>query len=116
VEEDAAHLTAYVPRAAARSIVPDLRSNGQIALGFARPHDDRACQIKGEFVAARPAAARERALVERQWNAFLAELAIIGYPVQLTENWATWPVTAIRVRVTSLFSQTPGPGAGAPMS
>lgn len=115
VEPDGAHVTAYVPKVAARPIIADLEANQQIALGFGRPSDDRACQIKGIFVGSRAALPRERKLVDRQWDALLADLAHIGFPRQLTEGWKTWPSIAIRLRVTALFSQTPGPGAGAPM-
>src|SRR5262245_28111681 len=55
VDADGTHVTAYVPEAAAGPLLADLDSNRQVALGFARPSDDRACQIKGEFVEARPA-------------------------------------------------------------
>ena len=58
---------------------------------------------------------RERPSVDRQWEAFLADLARIGFPALATDGWATWPAMAIRLRVTALFSQTPGPGAGAPL-
>ena len=115
VDADGTHVTAYLPKIAAGPIVADLRANRQVALGFGRPSDDRACQIKGEFVHAEAAPTRDRKLVEQQWEAFLADLAQIGFPAQATEGWKTWPAIAIRLRVTALFNQTPGPGAGAPM-
>jgi hypothetical protein len=115
VDRDGAHVTAYLPKAASRGIVTDLEANRQAALCFARPHDDRACQVKGEFVRSRPAAAREREEIVRQWEGFLAELAQIGFAAQFTEGWNTWPAVAIQLRVTAVFDQTPGPGAGAPL-
>jgi len=33
-----------------------------------------------------------------------------------TKAWVTWPAVAIRVRANALFNQTPGPGAGAPIT
>jgi len=115
VEPDGTHMTAYLSTAAADRIVPDLEANRQMSLGFGRPSDDRACQIKGEFVEARTAAAGDRELVDRQWDGFLAQLGTIGFPAKATEGWKTWPAIAVRMRVTALFSQTPGPGAGAPL-
>ena len=56
VEGDGVHAVVYVAAVAAARILPDLESNGQIAVGFGRPIDDRACQVKGEFLDARPAA------------------------------------------------------------
>jgi hypothetical protein len=115
IDPDGTHVTAYVPKVAAAPIVADLKANRQAAICFVRPHDDRACQLKGEFLGAGPAAARERTTIERQWKAFVADLAQIGFARQATEGWKTWPAIAVRLRVTALFNQTPGPGAGAPI-
>jgi hypothetical protein len=113
VEDDGQHVVAYVPKAAAPQVVPDLESNGQAALVFARPPDERACQVKGVFIEARAARASERSFVSEQWGRWVQRLGSIGFPPAATENWQTWPCVAIRMRVTALFNQTPGPGAGA---
>jgi len=115
VEDDGSHVVAYVPKMAVTQVLPDLESNGQAALVFARPSDDRACQVKGVFVDSRAATSKERALVTAQWSGFLRYLEIIGLPRAAVESWTNWPCVAIRIRVTALFSQTPGPGAGAPL-
>ena len=47
VEADGLHVVVYVAEAAAARILPDLEANGQVAVGFGRPIDDRACQVKG---------------------------------------------------------------------
>jgi hypothetical protein len=116
VEDDGQHVVAYVPKAAAPQVVPDLESNGQAALVFARPPDERACQVKGVFVEARAARTSERPFVADQWGRWVQRLGSIGFPPAATENWQTWPCVAIRLRVTALFNQTPGPGAGAALS
>jgi hypothetical protein len=113
VVDDGQHVVAYVPKAAAPQVVPDLESNGQAALVFARPPDERACQVKGVFVEARAARASERPFVSGQWGRWVQRLGSIGFPSAATENWDAWPCVAIRMRVTALFNQTPGPGAGA---
>ncbi|HEY5618770.1 MAG TPA: hypothetical protein VIK60_12580 [Vicinamibacterales bacterium] len=116
VEDDGQYVVAYVPKAAAPQVVPDLEANGQAALVFARPPDERACQVKGVFVDARAARTSERSFVADQWDRWLKRLAGIGYPAAAVENWQTWPCVAIRLRVTALFNQTPGPGAGAALA
>ena len=116
VDDDREHVVAYLPRAAAAIVLADLRANGQVALAFARPVDDRACQVKGVFVSERRATQRERPLVMAQWQGFVRQLAAIGIPAEATRNWTTWPSVAVRIRVTALFNQTPGPNAGAPLS
>jgi hypothetical protein len=115
VEPGGEHLEVYVANVAAVRLVPDLESNGQAAVGFGRPVDDRACQVKGVFVGMREATEAEKPAVLAQWDGFLASLEKIGVPRVATTTWVTWPAVAIRLRVTALFNQTPGPDAGAPL-
>jgi hypothetical protein len=116
VEPDRTHLVAYLQEGAAAPILRDLEENGQVALALSRPTDHRSCQLKGRFVEARPCGPEERDEVERQADGFLRELDAIGIPRALTAGWVVWPCLAIRVRVTDLFHQTPGPGAGERLS
>lgn len=116
VDDDRQHLTLYVPTVATGPVLDDLRSNGQAAVVFARPEDDRACQVKGTFVSARQATDDEEALVRGQFEGFLHQLEIIGMPGESTRPWIVWPATAVRLRITAVFDQTPGPSAGAPLA
>jgi hypothetical protein len=114
VEEQGRHLVAYLPKAATPDVLEDLRNNGQGALSFARPTDDRAVQVKGEFISARDADPSEEAFVMGQWQALLKELDVIGLAaLTSTSTWLMWPCVAVTLRVTAVFSQTPGPEAGA---
>jgi hypothetical protein len=97
----------------AGQVLPDLESNGQAAIVFARPPDERACQLKGTFAGARAATADERNTVLGQWDRWLDRLASVGYARPTFEHWIAWPCMAIRMRVNAIFNQTPGPGAGA---
>jgi hypothetical protein len=113
VDADRKHLTVFVPAVGAEAVLDDLQANGQAAIVFARPEDDRACQVKGTFVAARPASDAEEAVVRGQFEGFLRQLEIIGMPGESTRVWSVWPAIAVRLRVTAVFDQTPGPKAGA---
>ena len=115
VDPDRTTIVAYVPKIAAAPLLADLKANGQGALGFARPVDDRACQVKGTFVESWAATAAERRFIDAQWQASRAQLEMVGIPPAATATWVTWPCVAIRLRVTATFTQTPGPGAGAPL-
>jgi hypothetical protein len=112
VAEDGVQVAIYVAEIAAARILPLLRANGQVAITCARPVDDRACQVKGTFVDARPAEEDERQAIDQQWNRFLGQLEQIGIPRATTAGWTTWPAVAIRLRVTAVFDQTPGSKAG----
>lgn len=116
VEPEGTHVVIYVPEVGAGPVLADLAHNGQAAVVFARPTDDRACQVKGTYVSHRPAGDDERPRVQAQWEGFLQQLEMIGTPGESTRTWMTWPCVAIRLRVTALFNQTPGPGAGARLS
>lgn len=115
VEDDGAHVVLYISKVAAARLMPDLESNGQAAVTFARPTDERACQLKGSFTGSRPARAAERPFVMQQFETFLENLERIGIPRKGPQSWITWPALAIRLRVTALFDQTPGASAGAPL-
>ena len=116
VEDDGLHLVVYATEVASRRVLPDLKANGAVAVVFARPVDDRACQIKGIYVDARAATESERALVDRQWDMFLGNLEKIGIPRVASSAWIIWPAVAIRMRATAIFEQTPGPDAGAQLT
>lgn len=116
VEADGSHVVAYVPQAAAHHVLPDLEANGQAALVFARPPDERACQVKATFTGSRPATDEERERVQAQWERWVDRLAMIGVSRGTLEPWAFWPCVAIRLRPTAIFNQTPGPNAGAQLA
>jgi len=116
VDTGGTHLVLFLTTIAARGVLPDLESTGQAAVCFARPPDERACQIKGEFAGAREASEDERAMVQGQWDRWLDRLTTIGFSRATYEHWPSWPCVALRVRVTAIFNQTPGPGAGAPLA
>jgi hypothetical protein len=112
VEPDRTHLVVYVAEVAAARLMPDLNATGRAAVSFGRPVDDRACQVKGDVVAIRPADPSEHETIRKGFESFLAGLEYIGIP---RANWVLWPAVAIRVKATSVFEQTPGPAAGTPM-
>jgi len=116
VSEDGIYLDVFVPEIAAGRILPNLELNGQAAVVFGRPTDDRSCQVKGVFVGSRAAAAAEEPLVRAQWEGYRDKLEHIGIPRATSTNWIVWPVVAIRLKATALFEQTPGPQAGAPLA
>lgn len=114
VENQGQHLVAYLPKAATPAVLEDLRANGQGAVSLTRPIDDRAVQVKGVFVSERDADPSEEAFVIGQWNALLTELDMMGLAaLSSTSSWSMWPCVAVTLRVTAVFSQTPGPEAGA---
>ena len=117
VEDQGRNMVAFLPKAATPAVLEDLQSNGQAAISFARPTDDRAVQVKGEFISMRDADPSEEQFALGQWQALLKELDMIGLaPLTSTSTWLMWPCVAVKIRVTAVFSQTPSPQAGAVLS
>lgn len=113
VEDDGRHMVVFVPKAASPQVFDDLRSNGRVAVSMARPTDDRAVQVKGLMLFSWEATAAEEALARAQWGSFLGQLDAIGLPGAATGTWQIFPCVAVRLKVTAVFNQTPGPDAGA---
>lgn len=113
VEGGGSHLVVYVAEIGASRLRGDLESNGQAAVVFGRPEDERSCQVKGVCVDIRCVNESERPMVQEQWDGFMQQLEKIGIPRVSAANWITWPAVAIRLKVTTIFEQTPGPQAGA---
>ena len=112
IDGDRRHLLVYISGVAAERVLPDLEANGQAALTVARPTDERACQVKGVFVDVRAVQDDERVHARQQWSAFLDNLEYIGIPRVASQTWVDVPDSAIRLKVTAVFEQTPGPEAG----
>ena len=116
VDDDGSHVVVFVAKSASERLMTDLKSNGQAALSFARPVDERAVQVKGFLASVRSGKAAEKKFVSEQFERFLDSLEQIGIPRAGATNWTKWPVVAIRLRVTAMFNQTPGAHAGTPLS
>lgn len=115
VHADRARLTVFLYEEAALGMLRNLEAHPEIAVLFDQPTTHRACQVKGRYLGARRARPAERALVDRQVEGCAAELEAIGIPRAMMAGVKTWPCLAIELRVTDLFEQTPGPGAGEPL-
>jgi hypothetical protein len=105
-------IVAFMPERAAKVVTADLEDNGEATLVFARPPDERSCQVKGVFEGMAGAHRDDERFVRDQWQRWLERLTTIGLPLPTLQGWDVWPCLAVRVRVTALFNQTPGPNAG----
>jgi hypothetical protein len=115
VHEGGAGVTVFLYEDAAKEMLRNLRSHPEIALDCDLPTSHRACQVKGVYLSSRRARVAERPEIDRQLEAFITDLEASGIPRTMMTGWKTWPCTALEVRVTELFEQTPGPGTGEPL-
>jgi hypothetical protein len=113
VEADREHVTVFLPTVAASPLLENLRDNGQLAVVLARPIDERSCQVKGRFIESWTPTADEEAFARDQFERGLTAVERVGIPRAGSDAWQMWPCVAVRFRAEALFTQTPGPNAGA---
>ena len=115
VEPGGREITLFLPLATAERTLANLRDNGRVAVCTSRAEDHRSIQVKGQLLEIRAARDSERALVERYRKLIAASWGFLGMPTNLTFELACWPCHAVKLGIESIFEQTPGPGAGAPL-
>jgi hypothetical protein len=119
VHSDRRTVTVFVPTARSERALHDLEGNGRIALGVALVSHE-AYQLKGTYVSSRPTDDADRARQEARRAALLADALEVGYPPAIARplvlGLAYTPGVAITFRAEEVFLQTPGPGAGTPLS
>ena len=112
VENEGRELTVYLPQATAGTTLSNLRNNGRIAVCFSRSGDHRSIQIKGRLLAITDGGEEARRVILKYRSALAESWGVIGVPPRITLRMAHWPCHEARFQVTSLFNQSPGPGAG----
>ena len=115
VESGGRELTLFLPVASAERTLANLRDNGRLAVCASRAEDHRSIQVKGRLLEIRAARDAERAIVERYRKLIAASWGFLGMPTHLTFELSCWPCHAAKLCIESIFEQTPGPGAGAPL-
>jgi hypothetical protein len=114
VRADGGRLWVFLPVAFSAGLVADLRATGEIATTCSRPGDHQTVQLKGRVLTIRDGDAADRAVVERHRGRWIEELERVGTPRHSILRVVHWPCHAVEFEVREIFSQTPGPGAGAP--
>lgn len=116
VEDAGRALTVFLADATSASVRANIEDNGRIAVGFSRTSDHRSVQIKGQVVALRLAEDSDRAFIDSYRHNLEGEWCQVGVPPSIVQRMANWPCWAALCRVESVFLQTPGPGAGNPLT
>lgn len=115
VNEDG-RLTLILSRSQSAQLIRDLERFAQIAVVFTQPSTHRSLQIKGSDARVASAGPSDRDLVVKTEQAFVAELAKIGFPAESVRPMfacAEEDLCVVTFTPADIFTQTPGPGAGA---
>jgi hypothetical protein len=108
-------LTVLFPEAAAARVVDAMQDNGQLAATFEQIGTHETYQLKGRYLAHRPARPEDIDIGRRARDRFVNGLRALYANEQLANLLgASVPPAALAVdmAVAEVFQQTPGPGAG----
>ena len=102
-----------------RRLLEALESGSGIAATFVRAPDHRGFQVKAGRAAVVPANPDHFAELERQCAVMRDELVELGLPINVASAFGTFDpsdILAVEFRPEEAFMQTPGPGAGSPVT
>jgi hypothetical protein len=118
VSADRTRVTVFLLASHSGAILADFRANGRIALVITLPSTHRTIQLKGEDAAVEPLQDGDYILIARMREAFIRDLATIGYPATLPATLleaTRGDIVAVGFTICAAFLQTPGPAAGQPL-
>ena len=95
------------------AVVADLESNGAMAVTFVVPTTYKALQVKGTLEHMGEPSLEDHERVQAHLQAFVEQCIAVG----LSDAAAVFgtELLAARMRITSVYEQTPGAGAGRPL-
>jgi hypothetical protein len=118
VAADRRRLTVMVARSCARELLDDVAHSGRIAVVFSQPSTNRTIQIKGDSACVAVPDARLLAAVRAHRDAFVDEVAPLGFSAPLVHSLLDFPdddIVSLSFAPTAAYDQSPGPRAGAPL-
>lgn len=99
-----------------RALLDALAAEGPLAVTFTAARDHRACQVKSCEVQILPSISDDLPEMDRQTSIQYSELIALGIPPNVVRDFVTFDpddLVALEFVAEQLYSQTPGPGAGA---
>jgi hypothetical protein len=112
---DGSVITVFLIRAQSRQLLQDIAATGQLSVVFSEPSTHRSVQLKASRADVRNAVAADAAALERYAAAMEQEIALIGFPHEVTRTMLAHrieDVVAVSFTAEEAFEQTPGPRAG----
>jgi hypothetical protein len=119
VSHDGRTITVFVARAQSAALLRDIEENQRVAAVFSRPTSNRTVQFKGRDARIAALAPDDPQTIAAYVGSFLVEVQKLGHPAPFVHAMFTArpdEMAAIVFTATDGFAQTPGPGAGAPLS
>ena len=108
-------IAVLLPRATSAQAILNLQDNGDIAVVVSAPGTNRTFQLKGRRLGVTEGSPEDLLLSERQLREFGDVVLQFGVGRAKARNLWLFESWCVEVHVTSVYAQTPGPGAGARM-
>ena len=118
VAPDRRRVALYLARSQSAALIDAVRATRAVAAVFSLPSSHRSVQLKGVDAELGPPQAGDFESAGRYIEAFAAELEPLGFSGELARAllWLeAQDLVVLAFTPTVAFSQTPGPGAGAPL-
>lgn len=118
VSPDHSRVTVFLARFQSGALLDAVDVTGAIAVVFSQPSSYRSLQLKGTDAVVAPLESRDKDRVRHYITLYAAEIAALGFDEMFARTMlACEPadLSAVTFTPSSAFSQTPGPGAGAPL-
>jgi hypothetical protein len=118
VAPDRGRVALFLARSKSEALIDAVRATRAVAAVFSLPSSHRTVQLKGADAEIVPPAPGDLDAVGRYIEAFAAEIEPLGYNAELARallSLEAADLAVISFTPTAAFSQTPGPGAGAPL-
>jgi hypothetical protein len=118
-QHEAGRLLVIISSESGDEVLDAIRQNGNIALNITLPENYRSMSFVGNDAIVRGSGAAWRPLVTERHEAFRLQLNRFGFPPEYTDAWyhaRDEDLVAIRFTPMLARNQTPGPGAGNPVT
>lgn len=119
VHPDGSHVTVWLARDRAATVLADIAATGAIAAVFSQPYTNLSLQIKGRDAVVRDARTEDQLTLDAHLDNMIREIALVGFGEPLVRSVfdvALDQLAAIDFTVHSVFEQSPGPHAGHPIA
>ena len=103
-------------RSANQSLLNAVAAQAPLAVTFTAARDHRACQVKSRQIQILPSISDDIPEMDRQNGILHSELVALGIPPNVVRDFVAFDpadLVALEFFAEHLYSQTPGPGAGA---
>jgi hypothetical protein len=118
IAPDRRRVTLYLGKSKSAAVIDAVRATRAVAAVFSLPSSHRSVQLKGADARVGAPAAGDYERLERYVEAFARELEPLGYSGAMARA-LLWldraDLVILSFTPSAAFSQTPGPGAGAPL-